>query len=58
MKKGDLVTIYGNPIKEKYPESCKAKLIKLIADYGILQQWTVAYEDDPNMQYDVLIKKQ
>jgi hypothetical protein len=57
MKKGDVVMIFGNPVKCLLPVG-QAKLIKKISDHSnLLENWQVEYLDDEGHFYNVLIKK-
>jgi len=56
MKPGDIVTIFGNPIKLEHPVG-EAKLIKPISRENKLEQWEVEYLNDEGHTYMVLIKK-
>lgn len=61
MEKGQVVTVYQDPITEVYPEG-KAKLIRRFDDYGAapnerLEYWEVAFlEDEGGETYNRLIK--
>jgi len=57
MKTGDIVMIFGNPIKLEYPIG-KAKLISLLSSHPEnLEFWEIEYLNDPNHHYQALIKK-
>jgi hypothetical protein len=59
MKSGDIVTIFGNPIKLEYPVG-QARLVKKSSDCNksqIVEQWEVEYMDDEGHTYPALIKK-
>jgi len=61
MEKGQIVTVFQDPITEGVPEG-KAKLIKIVDDYGAapdkeLEYWEVAFLDDKYSEtYNRLIK--
>ena len=57
MKEGDVVTTYGNPVKNTHPIG-EAKLIKKISDHSdLLENWWVEYLNNEGHQYPCLIKK-
>ena len=56
MKPGDIVMIFGNPIRLEHPNG-QARLIQKLTDNGKLEQWQVEYLDDEGHFYNALIKK-
>lgn len=57
-KSGDVVMIFGNPVKLESPID-EAKLIEKKSDLpGNLEEWWIEYPNDPGRQYVALIKKQ
>lgn len=56
MKPGDIVMIFGSPIKLEHPNG-QARLIQKLTDNGKLEQWQVEYLDDEGHFYNALIKK-
>jgi hypothetical protein len=57
MKKGDICTIFGSPIKMEYPIG-KAKLIEKVSDVSDkIEEWYIEYLNQPGTQYVALIKK-
>ena len=57
MKTGDIVMIYGNPIKLEYPIG-EAKLISQIECHTPnLEYWNVSFLNEPELTRSVLIKK-
>ena len=57
MKTGDIVMIFGNPIKLEHPIG-QARLIKSISGHPIklLEYWDVEYLDNPDHHYQALIR--
>jgi uncharacterized protein YpmB len=61
MEKGQVVTVYQDPITEVYPEG-KAKLIRRLEDCGLARDkgvefWEVAFlEDEGEETYNRFIK--
>ncbi len=54
-KQGDVVMIYGNPVKQENPIG-KAKLIsKLAARSAKLEYWQIEYIDSPAHKYEAFI---
>jgi hypothetical protein len=52
---GDIVTVYGNPVKKESPIG-EAKLIsKLSVRSKKLEYWQVAFVNDENVTFDVFI---
>jgi hypothetical protein len=56
MKKGDIVMIFGNPLKCEFPID-QARLIELITDGNELQKWKVEFLNDEGHFYNRFIKK-
>jgi hypothetical protein len=56
MKTGDIVMIFGNPVKFENPIG-QTKLIQRATEVRSLEEWWVEYLDDPGKQYIALIKK-
>jgi hypothetical protein len=57
MKEGDIIMIFGNPIKMEYPIG-QAKLIEKVSDINEkIEDWWVEYLDQPDHKYIALIKK-
>jgi hypothetical protein len=59
MKKGDIVMVFGNPIKLQQPIG-QARLIKKLPSTNlnsVLEQWQIEYLDDEGHVYEALIKK-
>lgn len=57
MKPGDIITVYLDAAKCRYPQG-QAKLIKFIDEYsGMLELWEVEYLDYPQKTFDVFLKK-
>lgn len=59
MKKDDIMMVFGNPVKMKYPIG-QAKLIKKISDCNesqVVEYWEVEYLNDEGHTYPALIKK-
>ena len=57
MKPGDIVVIFGNPIKLEHPIG-QARLISLLSSNPKnLEYWEVEYLDSPDHKYQALIKK-
>jgi hypothetical protein len=55
MKTGDIITVYGNPIKKEHPIG-EAKLIsKLSVRNPKLEYWQVQFVNDPFVTFDVFI---
>ena len=55
MTTGDIVTVYGNPIKKEHPIG-EAKLIsKLSMRNKKLEYWQVAFVNDTDVTFDVFI---
>ena len=56
MKPGDIVMIFGNPVKCEIPVG-QAKLIKKLCEHNAtLESWEVEYLDNIGYTYDALIK--
>jgi hypothetical protein len=57
MKPGDIVTVFGNPIKLENPIG-QARLIKSISEHPVklLEYWEVEYLDNPDYHYQALIR--
>jgi hypothetical protein len=56
MKEGDIVTVFGNPVKCEQPID-QARLIKKVNDLGICEEWTIEYTNEEGHRYNALIKK-
>jgi hypothetical protein len=57
MKAGDIVMIFGNPIKLEHPIG-QARLVSLLSSHPTnLEYWEVEYLDSPEHRYQALIKK-
>ena len=56
MKPGDIVVIFGSPIKCESPIG-QARLHKKISDLGAVEEWLVEYLDQEEQLYNALIKK-
>lgn len=56
MKPGDVVMIFGSPVKRKNPID-QARLIEKKSEVGRLEEWWVEYLNDPDKQYIALICK-
>lgn len=56
-KKGDIVTVFGNPVECTYPIG-QARLVELIKDSETEQAWNVEYTNDEGHIYLAVIKKQ
>ena len=57
MKAGDIVMVFGNPIKLECPVG-QAKLISLLSAHPKnLEYWEVEFLDHPEHKYQALIKK-
>jgi hypothetical protein len=58
METGQIKMIYGNPFKEEYPIG-EARLInKTDCSTPKIEQWQVAFLDEPEITRVVLIKKE
>jgi len=56
-KPGDIVMVFGNPIKLENPIG-QAKLVLLLSTHPTnLEYWEVEYLDSPDYRYQALIKK-
>lgn len=56
MKKGDIVTIYENPLTKEKPEG-RAKLVKKICDDVDMEYWQVQFLPGERNNYTRWIKK-
>jgi len=57
-KPGDIVMVFGNPIKKEHPID-QAKLIEKKQDLpNNKEQWWVEYLNDPDHQYLAIIEKE
>jgi len=56
-KPGDIVMVYGNPIKCTNPIDM-ARLVKFIRNHSnLLEEWMVEYLNEEGHLYEALIKK-
>ena len=56
MKEGDIVMVFGQPIKLTHPIG-QARLVKKIKDQGSIELWHVEYTNDEGHTYEAFIKK-
>ena len=57
MKKGDIITVFTDPVNQQLPEG-QAVLIEKKKDFTNAEIWIVAFLDDPNeFHYSRLIRK-
>jgi hypothetical protein len=56
-KPGDIVVVFGNPLKSERRVG-QAKLIQKLSESTNLEQWSVEYLNNEGYFYNALIKKQ
>ena len=56
-KPGDIIMIFGNPIKCTHPID-QARLVRKLTETNSLEQWLVEYVNDEGQFYEALIKKE
>jgi|WetSurSiteA1Bulk_404760.scaffolds.fasta_scaffold103748_2 hypothetical protein len=56
MKPGDIVTVYLDAARCRYPQG-QATLIRKLEEYGGLEMWEVEYLDYPHKTFDVFLKQ-